>query len=96
MCGLENVEFDLRDLQLNLNRENGIEFATCPVGGHNAHRHVGRVIRTVQESFKEAGLEKQRYHATGLQTLAKLIENSYNSLPLGYHQQERAFIVFEN
>ena len=58
--GLENLEFDLRDLQLNLNRQHGIEFATCPVGGHNAHGHVERE-RSVQESFYDAGLS-----ATGL------------------------------
>ena len=49
-----------------------------------------RVIKSVQEFFKEAGWEKKMFHATALQTLAKLIENSYNSLSLGYHQHERA------
>jgi hypothetical protein len=51
---------------------------------------VERVIRSVQESFQDSGLLKKRYHATGLQTLAKLIENSYNNLPLGYHYHETA------
>ena len=30
-------------------------------------------------------LKKVILHATGLQTLAKLVENQYNNLPLGYH-----------
>jgi hypothetical protein len=38
-----------------------------------------RVIKSVQESCMKA-----------LQTLAKLMEKSYNSIPLGYHQHERA------
>ena len=84
MCGLDNVEFDTRDLQLNF------QFALCPMGGHNAHGHVERIIRSVQESFADAGLGLKRYHATDLKTLAKLIENSYNALTLGYHQHEKA------
>jgi hypothetical protein len=90
MCGLDNVEFNMRNMQLKLDRQHGIQFATCPVAGHNAHGHVERVIRSVQESLGDAGLGLKRFHATALQTLAKLVENSYNSLPLGYHQHERA------
>ena len=32
----------------------------------------------------------KRYKATTLQMLAKLIENIYNNLPLGYHYHETA------
>ena len=88
--GLENVEFDLRGLQHRLERQNGIEFEVCPVAGHNQHGHVERVIRSVQESFNDYGLLTQRYNATTLQTLAKLVENNYNNLPLGYHRHETA------
>ena len=90
MCWLDCVEFNTRDLQLKLERQHGIDFGLCPVSGHNAHGHVERIIGSVQESFGDAGLGLKRYHATDLQTLAKLIENSYNSLPLGYHQHEKA------
>ena len=76
MCGLDNVEFDMRDLQLKLERHHGIQFAVCPVGGHNAQGHEERVIRSVQESFEDAGLGLKRYHATGIRILAKPIENS--------------------
>ena len=90
---MENMQFHLRDLQLNLNRQHAIQFANCLVGGHNAQWALPMGMwreLSVQESFMEAGLEKQRFHTTALQTLAKLIENSYNSLPLGNHQHERA------
>ena len=49
------------------------------------HGQVERVIKSVQESFTDSGLLAGRYHATGLQTLCKLVENQYNNLPLGYH-----------
>ena len=38
----------------------------------------------MQESLTEACLQNKRLHATGLQTLLKLIENQLNNLPLGY------------
>ena len=72
MCGLDSVELDTRDQQLKLERHHGIQFALCPVG------HLERIIRSVKESFDE------RYPATDLKTLAKLIENSYN------HQHKKA------
>ena len=90
ICGLKNSTFDMRNLQAKLSQKKGIQFEICPVGGHNAHGQVERVIRSVQESFNDAGLQTLRLHATQLQTLAKLIENAYNSLPLGYHQSDRA------
>ena len=49
------------------------------------HGQVERVIKSVQESFKDSGLLSGRYHATGLQTMCKIVENQYNNLPLGYH-----------
>ena len=38
----------------------------------------------MQDSLAEAGLYTKRLHATGLQTLLKLVENQLNNLPLGY------------
>ena len=86
--GLTNVEFDLLEVQGRLERQFGIEYEVCPVSGHNQHGHVERVIRSVQESFKDSGLLTGRYTATSLQTLAKVIENTYNNLPLGYHHHD--------
>ena len=82
-CGLENVEFDMRGVQHQLKREHGNEFEECPLAGHNQHGHVERVIHSVQESFNNCGLLTKRYNATSLQTLAKLVENQCNNLPLG-------------
>ena len=48
------------------------------------HGHVEHVIRSVQELLDEGNVKKKRLHATGYQTLLKLVENLYNSLPIGY------------
>ena len=84
MSALQNAEFNYRDLQMNLHRQKGVIFDLCAVGGHDSHGHVERVIRSVQQGLKDCGLETQRLHATGLQSLCKLVENSYNSVPIGY------------
>ena len=59
-------------------------FITCAVGGHNVYGHVERVNKSVQELLEDGGLKQQCLIATGLQTLLKLVENNYNSLPIGY------------
>ena len=73
-----------RDLQYYLFKQLGVRFDTCPVSGHSAHGQVERMIRTVQECLLEAGIDKVRLHATGVQTLCKLVESEINSIPLGY------------
>ena len=80
-----DMELTLRNLQGRLYREFEIEFSTCPVGGHNVHGHVERVIKSVKESLDDCGLKRKRIHATGLQTIFKIVENNYNNLPIGYH-----------
>ena len=84
MKGLRDAKVNMRDLQHRLYTEHGILFTTCPVGGHNVHGHVERVIKSVQELLEEGGVKNKRLHATGYQTLLKLVENDYNSLPIGY------------
>jgi hypothetical protein len=39
-----DVEFDLRGLQHQLERQHGVEFEVCPLAGHNQHGHVDRFI----------------------------------------------------
>ena len=84
MKALREAEVCLRDLQHTLYIEKGIIFTTCSVGGHNEHGHVERSIKSIQELLADAGIANKKLHATGLQTLLKLVENNYNSLPLGY------------
>ena len=81
---MSEVEFHFQDAAFQLHREHGIEFLTCPVSGHNQNGQVERRIRTVQDSLRDAGIHSKRLHATGLQTILKLIENQINNMPLGY------------
>ena len=81
---LRELEVDLKDLEHKLHTEKGIIFDVCPVSGHNQHGQVERVIRSVQESLSDCGVDKLSLHATGLQTFLKLVENTYNNAPLGY------------
>ena len=84
MKGLSEAEVNMRDLQGRLYKQKGIIFTTCPVAGHNYHGAVERTIKEIQSLLERADLSKQRLHATGLQTLLKLVENLYNDVPLGY------------
>ena len=90
MSAFQIAELELRDLQLRLHREKGISFTVCGVGGHDRHGQVERVIRSVQEGFRDCGLGKVTLHATGLQTLCKLVETQYNNLPIGFHHSRAA------
>ena len=75
------LEVDIRDMVFQLHREKGIVVDICPVNGHYQHGQVERVIRSVQESLTDCGVQKLRLHATGLQTFLKLVENTYNNAP---------------
>ena len=88
LSAFKHSKLEFRDLQQQLHKQSGIDFQTCPVSGHNMHGTVERTIRTIQESMEECGLSKQILHATGLQTLLKIIENQYNNIPLGYHYHQ--------
>ena len=84
LAGFQSVELDYRDLQHRLWTQFGISFSTCPKGGHDQHGLVERVIKSIKETFKDAGLDKMRIHAMGWQTFSKLAENAYNNIPIGY------------
>ena len=81
---VREAEINLQDLSLRTFREYGIKVEVSPVAAHNFSGLVERKIKTVQEAFEKIDLKNQRLHATGLQTLAKLVENHLNNLPLGF------------
>ena len=84
MKALQESEVSLKDLQLVVYKEKGIEFRTAPVSGHNYHGLCERKILSVQEILKRMEVDKMRLHSTGYQTLMKLIENEVNNLPFGF------------
>ena len=84
MKGLEECEVRFKDLQHVVYKEKGIVFKTAPVSGHNFHGLVERKIQSLQDCLRRIEVDKMRLHATGYQTLMKLIENDINSIPFGY------------
>ena len=84
MKALKEACINMRNLQHKLFTEHGVVFTTCPVGGHNMHGHVERIIQSVQHLLEDCDVKNKKLHATGYQTLLKLVENMYNSLPIGY------------
>ena len=84
MKALKEADVELQNLELVMQKERSVKFRTCPVSGHNFHGLVERRIRTVQECLEESGFANLKFHATGLQTTLKLIENDINNLPMGY------------
>ena len=81
---LKESVIEIKNLQDQLVVEFGIQFTTCPVAGHNFNGQVERCIRSIREALAVSGADKRVLHATGLQTVMKLIENQLNCLPLGY------------
>ena len=84
MKTVRDSEINLKDLQLLSYKEHGIKCVVAPVAGHNFTGLVERKIRTVQQVFDKINFKNTRVHATGLQTIAKLVENDLNNLPLGF------------
>ena len=84
MKAVKDAEVDLKDLSLRCFKERGILCKTAPVSGHNYTGLVERKIRTVQDIFEKIGMKNKKLHATGLQTVAKLVENNLNNLPIGF------------
>ena len=84
MATLKDAEVEMLDASLQVYKEHGVRFETCPVAGHNAHGLVERKIKTAQELMEKSGFATVRMHTTGLQTTVKLVENMMNNSPYGF------------
>ena len=80
--GCKDMQLSFLDIQSHLNIEYGVQFETCPVGGHNMHGKVERKIRTVRESI-EKKLQGHRLSILQWESLGDQIANEINNLPLG-------------
>ena len=81
---LKEGEVDLVNVQNMLMKKSKIRFSVCPVSGHNSHGLVEAKIKIAQIGFEKSGAGNVRLHATGAQSLAKLIEADMNNTPFGY------------
>ena len=54
VSGCDAVVLNMSNLKAKFNREFGIDFSTCPIGGHNYHGRVERKIKTIQETLEKS------------------------------------------
>ena len=81
VSGCQNMSLSMCDVGGKLNREYGIQFEVCPVGGHNFHGRVERKIRTVRESLSKS-VHNASLSVIEWETLCAEIGNSVNNLPV--------------
>lgn len=83
MKACRKMEINITDLTQTLNSQYqvGIEYQTCPVGGHNAHGVVERSIREVKKLFNllYSGL---KLDIMSYETAFSSISNELNNLPI--------------
>ena len=73
-----------------LHQDVGIQFDTCPVGGHKFHGKVERKIREVNKSL-EKSLSNDRLSLLQWETLVSKISNSINNLPIALKNEVSDF-----
>ena len=78
MKALKEGEIELVSLENMARKKVQIDFSVCP-----AHGLVEAKIRLAQVGFEKSGAGSLRLHATGAQTLCKLIETDLNNSPFG-------------
>ena len=81
VCGCENVILNMTDIGGALNKEYGVEFSTCPVGGHNYNGKAERKIRTIQEVINKT-IHKEQLPVLEWETLCSEIANTVNNMPV--------------
>ena len=77
-------QIDILDVETHMHKKTTMQFQLCPVSGHNFHGLVESTINSIQTAFRRMNLSNYRLHATGLQTLLKLVQNDLNSTPYGF------------
>ena len=82
VCGCENVVLNMTNIQGTLSREYGVDFRTCPVGGHNFNGKAERKVRTVREILEKT-VHLARLSILEWETLASTISNAMNNMPIG-------------
>ena len=88
---LSEGEVNLVDLEGTLSRQRGIKFITVVPQGHSAHGKAEKRIHMLQDSLEKSELRKSACTTAGWQTIAKLLEHTVNSVPIGfYHHQTGA------
>ena len=79
--GCQSMKLSFWDARFQLNKDVGIEFEVCPVGGHNVNGKVERKIREIKKSVHKR-LSNRRLSIMQWETLAASISNCINNMPL--------------
>lgn len=78
--GCSTMTYTFQDAKFRLQKEVGVDFQCCPVGGHNFHGLVERKIRHVKESL-ERSLSEKKLSILQWETTVVQIANCINDLP---------------
>ena len=70
---LQDGHINILDVESHMRKKTTMAFQLCPVDGHNFHGLVESTINSIQSAFKRMNLSSHRLHATGLQTVLKLV-----------------------
>ena len=79
--GCDNMRISFIDTKEKLHRDMLVDFATCPVGGHNYNGKVECRIKHVKESLEKT-FSNQLLSVLQWETIAAEVSNAMNDLPL--------------
>ena len=85
---LKHGKADLLDLSGTLSRQRGIRFKTVVTQGHYGHGRIEKRIHMLQQSLEQSEIRNSRCTSMGWHTLAKAIERTVNSVPIGFLHHE--------
>ncbi|XP_066918232.1 uncharacterized protein [Clytia hemisphaerica] len=83
--GCDQMRLDFNNIQHQLHKRVSVDFTVCPVGGHNMNGKAERKIREINKSI-ERSAHKERLSILQWETLASIIANSINDLPINIRQ----------
>ena len=89
MKALSEGEVDMVDLAGTLSRQRNIKFVPVVPQGHSAHGKVEKRIHMLQQSLERSEIRNSRCTTSGWMTIAKLIEHSVNSIPIGFYHHQK-------
>ena len=79
--GCKQMQLSFTDIKQRLHVEHGVEYETCPVGGHNMHGKVERKIQHVKQAMSKK-LDQERLSILQWETVGDQIANCINDTPL--------------
>ena len=81
---LTHCRVDLVDLAGTLSKQRGISFTTVVPQGHYGHGRIEKRIHMLQQSLEQSEIRNSRCTSMGWHTLAKAVERTVNSVPIGF------------